>query len=130
MPASVWTELLLIFSEPFFVLCSMSTVTAILAPNDHALAETALAYNTQFVAFAVALGNGFLAPSTRDVVAGVALGDICEHFILGHHDGVCCDFVHLEVVKELDVREEDLVHEVLGNQGGVFVHETDGCDHC
>lgn len=123
------TELLLIFSEPFLVLGRVATVPAVLAPYHHPLTETSLANDTQLVAFAVSLRNGFLAPSTRDVVAGVALGDVSEHLVLGHHDGVCCDFVHFEVVEELDVGQEDLVHEVLGNEGGVFVHEADGCDN-
>lgn len=122
-------ELLLIFSEPFLVLGGVAAVAAVLAPYHHALTEAALTNDAQLVAFAVALGNGFLAPSTGDVVAGVALGDVSKHLVLGHHDGVCCDFVHLEVVEQLDVRQEDLVHEVLGNEGRAFVHEADGCDH-
>lgn len=129
MPASMRTELLLIFSEPFLVLGRVAAVSAVLAPYHHPLAETALADDTQLVAFAVALRNGFLAPPTGDVVAGIALGDVSEHFVLGHHDGVSCDLVHLEVVEQLDVGQEDLVHEVFGNEGGVFVHEADGCDH-
>jgi hypothetical protein len=87
----------------------MPTMPAVFAPNYHAFAETSLTKHTQFVAFAVALGNGLLAPATCDIVASISLCDIGENFILGHHDGVCGDFVHLEVMEKLDVWREDLM---------------------
>lgn len=130
MPAPVGTELLLVFSEPLLVLRRVSAMSAVLAPNHHAFAETAFADDAQLVAIAVTLRDGFLAPPAGNVVAGVALGDVREHLILGHHDGVGCDLVHLEVVEELDIGQEDLVHEVFGDEGGAFVHEADGGDHC
>lgn len=55
MSTAMGAELFFILSEPFLILDGMSTVSAILAPDDHALAERALADNTEFVALAVAL---------------------------------------------------------------------------
>jgi hypothetical protein len=73
MPTAMRTELLLILSKPFFILNGMPTVSAILAPYHHSFTETTLTNHAELIAFAVSLGDGFLAPAASYDVAGVAL---------------------------------------------------------
>ena len=115
MPAAVGTQLFLILFEPFFILEGMTTMAAIFAPNDHPLTQASLANDTQFVAFAVALGDGLLAPPTGDVICRVPFSNVCKCLAFSHQDGICSDFIQFEVVEKLDVRSEYLMHEFLWN---------------
>lgn len=99
MTAAMWTKLLFIFSKPFLIFDGVSTVAAIFAPNDHPLTETALANDAKLVTFAVALGDGFLAPTTSNIVCGIAFSDISQDLTACHHDGIGCHLVKVEVVK-------------------------------
>ena len=113
MPAAMGTKLFLILFEPFLVLECMTTMTAIFAPNDHPLTQASLTNHAQLVAFAVAFGDGLLAPPTGDVVRSVPFSNISECFTFCHQDGICSHLIQFEVVEKLDVRSEYLMHELL-----------------
>lgn len=128
--ASMGTKLFFIFFKPLFILEGMSSVSAILAPYYHPLAETALAYHAELVALTIALGNGLLAPPAGDVIGCIALGNIGEGLVTSQHYGISCYFIELQVMQQLDIGSEYPVHEVLGNECRCFVHEADCCDDC
>jgi hypothetical protein len=130
MSASMWAELFLVLSKPLLILECMSSVSAVLAPDDHTLTETTLTDDAELVAATVALRDRLLAPPAGDVVSGVLLSDVREGLAASLQDGVRCHFVELEVVKQVDVGHEDAPHEVLGDEGGGFIHEADGGDDC
>ena len=113
MPAAVGAQLFLILFEPFLVLEGETTMAAIFAPNDHPFTQASLANDTQFVAFAVAFGDGLLAPPTGDVISSVPFSNICKCLAFCHQDGIRSHLIELEVVEKLYVWSEYLMHELL-----------------